>query len=172
MPAHNCTSSIECDFGEMFWALETEEAKWKPTGFVFVFSFVMLLPFWHQHSQLWSLLAVGFALIKLLTLKKYKTLFRKAILKFNNHIWYSNKTKRHITTYDNDCLTSLFSAEKIMQHGRAPTSFSETNENVPGRSWREPNNTVIGSFCFNLIFTWTVIHTFMLGGRTVSKNTV
>lgn len=163
MPAYNCTSSIECDFGEIIWALETEEGKWKPTGFVFVFSLVMLLPFWHQHSQLakdWKTrickmsglsMAVGFALIKLLTLKKYKTLFRKAILKFNNQI-------RYIVTYILLLITTTaslacFLQKKNMQHGPTPTSFSETKENVAGRSWREPNNTVVGSFCLNLIFT-------------------
>lgn len=79
-------------------------------------------------------IAVGFALIKLLTLNKYKTLFRKVILKCNNHIRYAKKVKRHIVTYDKDCLASLFSAEKNMQRGWTPTSFSEINENVAGRS--------------------------------------
>lgn len=66
-------------------------------------------------------MAVGFALIKLLTLKKYKTLFRKVILKFNNHIRYSKKIKRHIVIYDNNCLTSLFPAgKKICSMGQPP----------------------------------------------------
>lgn len=78
-------------------------------------------------------IAVGFALIKLLTLKKYKTLFRKVILKCNNHIRYAKKVKRHIVMTKTASL-ACFLQKKNMQHGRTPTSFSETNENVAGRS--------------------------------------